>query len=135
MWFHSAVVDARRIVQERHRQLIALLGVCAALLLAAVAVVVVRDDSEPYVAPPTTTTIPPTTTSTKPPPVVPVSTDLASPNGEIPAYDAPGGNQIDTVGQWYGYPMTMPVVEERGPWLRIMMPERPNELTAWVRAE
>jgi hypothetical protein len=66
---------------------------------------------------------------------VPASTDLASPNGEISAYDAPGGNEIGKVGLWYGYPMTMPILEERGTWLRIMMPERPNELTAWVQAE
>jgi hypothetical protein len=31
--------------------------------------------------------------------------------------------------------MTMPVLEEREGWLRIMMPERPNGLTAWVRAD
>jgi len=74
------------------------------------------------------------TTTTVPTTEVPASTDLASPNGEIAAYDAPGGREIGTVGLWYGYPMTMPVVEERGPWLRIMMPERPNGLTAWVQA-
>src|SRR5690606_28915828 len=33
-----------------------------------------------------------------------------------------------------GYEMTMPIVEEQGEWLRIMMPERPNMLTAWVKA-
>jgi hypothetical protein len=60
---------------------------------------------------------------------------LASPIGEIMAYDGPGGEEVDTVGLWYGYPMTMPIVEERGSWLRIMMPERPNGLTAWVRED
>ena len=83
----------------------------------------------------TTTTEPPTTTTTVAPTEVPPSTDLVSPKGEIPAFDAPDGQQISTVGVWYGYPMTMPVLEERGDWLRIMMPERPNGLTAWVRAD
>ena len=83
----------------------------------------------------TTSTAPTTTTSTVPPPVVPVSADLASPNGEIPAYDAPGGRRIGDVGVWYGYPMTMPILEEREGWLRIMLPERPNGLTAWVQAD
>jgi lipoprotein-anchoring transpeptidase ErfK/SrfK len=90
--------------------------------------------------PPTTTTTPSTTTptsttpTTAPPTPVPASTDLASPKGEISAYDAPGGRDIGKVGRWFGYPMTMPILEERGTWLRIMMPERPNGLTAWVAA-
>jgi len=82
-----------------------------------------------------TTTVPASTTTTVPPTAVPASTDLASPKGEISAFEAPGGREIDTVGLWFGYPMTMPILEERGSWLRIMMPERPNGLTAWVRAE
>lgn len=116
------------------RRLAALLG--ASVLTAAVGLTVaaVRDDAEPVVAATTTTTTTAPTT-TVPPPVVPVSTDLASPIGEIPAYVEPGGAQLDTVGLWYGYPMTMPVLEERGEWLRIMMPERPNGLSAWVRAD
>jgi hypothetical protein len=83
----------------------------------------------------TTTPAEVSTTTTVPPVVVPASTDLASPKGEIAAYDAPGGKQIGTVGRWYGYALTMPVVEEQGAWLRIMMPERPNGLTAWVQAD
>jgi lipoprotein-anchoring transpeptidase ErfK/SrfK len=82
---------------------------------------------------PTTTTLPPTTTTTLPPTEVPPSTPLATPNGVIPTFDAPDGAEIGTVGLWYGYAMTMPIVEERGAWLRIMMPERPNMSTAWVR--
>jgi lipoprotein-anchoring transpeptidase ErfK/SrfK len=84
---------------------------------------------------PSTTTATVSTTTTAPPTAVPASTDLASPIGEISAFDAPGGREIDTVGLWFGYPMTMPILEERGTWLRIMMPERPNGLTAWVRAD
>ena len=115
--------------------MVGLLSMAATIAFVAVAVVVTRGEAEPVVAPVTTTTTTAPTTTTVPPPVVPVSTDLATPNGDIPAYDAPGGQQIDTVGLWYGYPMTMPILEERDGWVRIMMPERPNGLTAWVQAE
>ena len=124
----------------RRRKMLRLLALPLALIVAALALVVVRSlESEPAEAAPevttTTTTIPPTTTTTAPPTVVPASTDLATPNGEVPTYDGPDGAAIGTVGLWYGYPMTMPIVEEQGEWLRIMMPERPNGLTAWVRAD
>jgi lipoprotein-anchoring transpeptidase ErfK/SrfK len=123
------------------RRMRALLAVPISLLVAALSVVVVRSiDSPPAEAAPeiTTTTVPPTTTTTtvpEPVPVVPVSTPLASPKGTIPTFDSPGGAEIGTAGFWYGYPMTMPIVEDRGPWLRIMVPERPNGSTAWVRRE
>jgi hypothetical protein len=111
---------------------------CAAVVIATIGMVVARDSPEPVVAATTTsttsTTMAPTTT-TVPPPVVPVSTNLASPKGQIAAYDAPGGAPIGKVGLWYGYPMTMPILEEQGTWLRIMMPERPNGSSAWVQAD
>lgn len=115
-----------------------LLGANAAVLLTGAA----RGDTA--APPPTTTTtafsatsLATTTTTTTAPPtrVVPASTDLASPKGEVPTYDAPGGNEIGRVGYFYGWPQTTPIVEERGKWLRIMLPERPNESTAWVRAD
>ena len=106
-----------------------------AIALAALGVLVTRTSTEAAVpAVTTTTTIAPTTTTTVPTTVVPPSNDLATPIGEIPAYDSPGGAEIGRAGRWYGYPMTMPIVEERSGWLRIMMPERPNGLTAWVKA-
>jgi hypothetical protein len=119
------------------------MGACAVVFAPRGAIEVADDagrDTTTTTAPstttvPTTTTVPPTTTTTAPPTAVPPSTDLASPDGEIAAYDAPGGREIDKVGLWYGYAMTMPIVEERGGWLRIMMPERPNGHTAWVRAD
>ena len=113
---------------------------CAAITVGAGVVLVSRDATEQAGPPTTTTAIASTTTATAsttttaPHTEVPASTDLASPNGEISAYDAPGGREIGKVGLWYGYPMTMPILEERGTWLRIMMPERPNGLTAWVQA-
>jgi hypothetical protein len=136
MWFHRGVAEPANLSRPRRRSFAALLAVSAVIAVAAVVVVVTRADPEPVVAATTTTTGSTTTTTTTAPPTeVPASTDLASPVGEIPAYDAPEGAQIDTVGLWYGYAMTMPIVEERGEWLRIMMPERPNGLTAWVRAD
>ena len=124
-----------------------LLAVCAAIAVGAGVVLVSRDATEQGGAAATTTTTTSTTTAstttatatastttTAPPTEVPASTDVASPMGEISAFDAPGGREIGKVGRWYGYPMTMPIIEERGTWLRIMMPERPNGLTAWVQA-
>ncbi|MET0903282.1 MAG: L,D-transpeptidase [Acidimicrobiales bacterium] len=122
------------------RKHVVLLATCLAVLVAGAVVAVTRDDGDEAVAvvvtTTTTTTEPPTTTTTVPPTVVPPSTELATPKGSIAAYAAPEGAAIGEVGYWYGYPMTMPIVEEAGggQWLRIMMPERPNGLTAWVRA-
>lgn len=113
----------------------------AALGAAVVAVVVVavivwpRPAAAPAAAPTTTTTAPTTTTTTAPPTAVPASTPLATPKGEIPVLEGPGGRQVGTVGFWYGYPMTMPVVDEAGEWLEIQLPERPNGKTGWVRAD
>jgi lipoprotein-anchoring transpeptidase ErfK/SrfK len=129
-------MDSELLTPGRKRSLFAMLAVLLAVAGALVVIEVTDGDAEPAaVATSTTTTVAPTTTSTIPPPAVPVSTELASPNGEIPAYDAPGGRQINTAGTWYGYDQTMPILEERDGWLRIMMPERPNESTAWVKAD
>lgn len=141
------MAEPARLVRSWRRPLVALLAACAAIAVGAGVVLVSRDGTEqadPATTTTTTssattttastTTTAASTTTTAPPTAVPASTDLASPNGEISAYDAPGGREIDTVGLWYGYPMTMPILEERGTWLRIMMPERPNGLTAWVQA-
>jgi lipoprotein-anchoring transpeptidase ErfK/SrfK len=136
VWFHQAVGLAVEPVSTRRRALLGLV-LAGLVLVAALAAIVVHDDgSQPVVAATTTTTEPPTTT-TVPPTEVPASTDLASPKGEIPTYSSPDGTEIGTVGFWYGYPVTTPIVQEArgGEWLRIMMPERPNGLTAWVKAE
>jgi hypothetical protein len=144
MWFHqgmraeadSEVDPVDRARRGRRRALVALLASCLALLVAGVVVVAAHDDEEPVVAATTTTTTePPTTTTTVPPTVVPPSTDLATPNGTIATYAEPNGPPVGEVGLWYGYAMTMPIVEEApdGSWLRIMLPERPNGSTAWVK--
>lgn len=135
MCFDRRVSEPANRSPRRRRSLVALLAVSTAVGVAGVAVLVTGDDAAPVtVAATTTTTVPTTTTATVPPTEVPASTDLASPVGEIPAYGAPGGKEVGKVGRWYGYAMTMPILEERGDWLRIMMPERPNGLTAWVKA-
>jgi lipoprotein-anchoring transpeptidase ErfK/SrfK len=138
MWFHRSVtkVDTDRRLPRR-RWLLGLAVACLALLLGVGAVVLTGEADEPVLAAPTTTTtVPPTTATTAPPTEIPASTDLATPKGDITTYASPGGKEIGQVGHWYGYPMTMPIVQEarQGQWLRIMMPERPNGLTAWVKA-
>ena len=82
---------------------------------------------------PTTTSSSSSTTTTVPTEVPPVTWN-ATPNGMIPKFDAPGGTQIGEVGVWYGYPMTMPILERQGEWLKVMTPERPNMSTGWIQA-
>lgn len=139
MWFHREVVDQHGAPDTRLRRVTLLLGVAGLMVVGGVTTAVVRgSESEPAQAVPVVTTTSSSTTSTTapaPPTEVPASTPLATPNGEISTYDKPGGAEVGTVGYWYGYPMTMPVVEDRGEWLRIMLPERPNMSTAWVRAD
>ena len=96
-----------------------------------------HDAPEAPVATSIPASIPPSTTTTipTPTPVVPVSTLLATPHGVVPTFEGPDGDQVGTVGRWFGYPMTMPVVQQRADWLRIRLPERPNGSTAWVRRE
>ncbi|MDP1804283.1 MAG: L,D-transpeptidase, partial [Acidimicrobiales bacterium] len=94
-------------------------------------------DEESADAEPTTTVPPPTSTSTTVAPSVPVATTLvqvALPGGDMPTFDGPNGTQIGTAGHWYGYEQTMPVIAEQPGWYQIRLPERPNGLTAWVRA-
>lgn len=137
MWFHHRV-EVRVEGAPRRRRVKARLAAPCALLTLGLAVMVGCGLEREATAPPTTTTLAPTTTTSTtsvPAPVVPVSTPLATPFGEIPTFDAPGGQEVGTVGLWYGYPMTMPIVEDGGEWLRIMLPERPNGATAWVRAD
>jgi lipoprotein-anchoring transpeptidase ErfK/SrfK len=121
----------------RGRRAKAAIAVTVAFLLLGIGLVLEHGRrSEPAAAPvTTTTTVPPTTTTTKPKPkpLVRPTTSLASPKGDIAAYDGPGGKEIGRVGFWYGYPMTMPIVSTHGAWLRIRLPERPNGSTAWVK--
>jgi lipoprotein-anchoring transpeptidase ErfK/SrfK len=116
------------------------LTLLASLLLGAFVVVQLArqglDDSSADAEPTsTTTTVVPETTTTAAPqgPQIPASTTLATPHGEVAAYDRPNGTEVGTAGRWYGYPMTMPVIEETWGWVKVRMPERPNGSTAWLR--
>ncbi|MHB8463583.1 MAG: L,D-transpeptidase [Acidimicrobiales bacterium] len=76
----------------------------------------------------------PTTTTTVPPPPVAASTVLATPRGSIPTYAFPGGPTNGTVGVWYGYPLVLPVLDDRPGWLEVRLPQRPNQSVAWIKS-
>jgi lipoprotein-anchoring transpeptidase ErfK/SrfK len=85
--------------------------------------------------PPTTTT---TTSSAVAPAAptntVPASTLVATANGDIPGYPAPGGPADTTVpGHWFGYPSVLPVISTEPGWLDVRLAQRPNGSTTWVR--
>jgi lipoprotein-anchoring transpeptidase ErfK/SrfK len=145
MWSNRAMGDGTDTISTRDQRLRALLAIPLALLVATLSIVLVRTaDSGPADADPilpglfsTTTTRPPTTTTTapKPRPHVPVSTPLASPKGEINVYNGPNGMVVGKVGYWYGRAITTPIVESWEGWVRVMLPERPNGKTGWVRKQ
>jgi hypothetical protein len=86
---------------------------------------------------PTSPTAPTTTQAPAPPkPRSPVPEDslVATPVGTISTFDAPGGKAIGSIGMWYGYEMTVPLVERQGAWYKVRLPQRPNGSMAWVRA-
>ena len=135
MWFHRHMAEP---IEERTRSLRRPAILAAVVVLAIVGVAALAwpsgSDEVAVVAPPRPALASTTTTSTtEPPTVVPKSTPLATPKGVIPDYATPDGPQVGTVGVWYDRPMTMPIVEDRGAWIRIRLPERPNSATAWVR--
>ncbi|MGH9122198.1 MAG: L,D-transpeptidase [Acidimicrobiales bacterium] len=65
-------------------------------------------------------------------PQVPTSTLLASPLGTVPYYSGPGGPEAGTVGTWYGYALTLPVINEVPGYLEVRLPWRPNESVGWL---
>ena len=85
------------------------------------------------VQPAPTTTLPVAAAAAENPPQVPTTTVLASPNGQVPYYSAPNGVLEGTVGTWYGYPLTLPVINQQLGWLEVRLPWRPNESTGWVQ--
>jgi hypothetical protein len=78
---------------------------------------------------------PPAPTTTRPAPEVPVSTLLATTNGLIQSFASPGAAPGPMIGTWYGYPDVLPVIAQQADWLQVRLPQRPNESTAWVRAQ
>jgi hypothetical protein len=90
-------------------------------------------DLLPGLLSPPTTKPAPKPTAPKPKPHVPVRTMLAAPIGDVPTYASPGGARVGAFGHWYGWPQSSPILETRGEWLKIRLPERPNGSTAWIK--
>ena len=149
MWFHAWMHDDGVDITTTHRALSTLVAAVLLAALLVVAVPVVRHlgpqaaDASPSqllpgLFPTTTKPAPTTTTKPKPKTDVPDITWLASPIGEIPTFDGPGGKHIGHAGYFFGYAQTMPILERRMvgkiAWLKIRVPERPNGKTAWVEA-
>ena len=136
MWFHRRMTNVRE-HRRPARRVVVVIGALVAVLVAGAAGVMAFTSGSDAVraAPPRPTPVSSSTTTstTEPPTAVPRTTPLATPKGVIPNYATPGGPQVGTVGIWYDFPMTMPIVEDRGEWIRIRLPERPNSSTAWVR--
>jgi lipoprotein-anchoring transpeptidase ErfK/SrfK len=115
------------------------IAVALALVLAVVGAVVALDhwwEPDATAEPTSTTTstsVPAATTTTVAAPTIPASTDLATPNGQVPLYDRPNGQQVGTFDPWYGYTITSPILQAGFGWAQVMLPQRPNESTAWVR--
>jgi lipoprotein-anchoring transpeptidase ErfK/SrfK len=97
-----------------------------------------RDDTAPAAAPITTTTTTSTTTTTAPKALT--SGEAADPVGDhVDLYAAPGDaapNDTLTNPTNEGVPLSL-LVREHGPagWLRVQFPKRPNEATAWIKAD
>jgi lipoprotein-anchoring transpeptidase ErfK/SrfK len=83
-----------------------------------------------------------TTTSTAPSAAAPSagaappagSTLVATTDGSIPGYPAPGQPSDMTVpGSWWSYPSVLPVIASKPGWLEVRLAQRPNGSTTWVQ--
>jgi lipoprotein-anchoring transpeptidase ErfK/SrfK len=84
--------------------------------------------------PPTTTTTTTIVPDANPPAAA--STLVATTDGAIPGYPAPGAPSNMTVpGNWYGYPSELPVITTWPGWLEVRLAQRPNESTTWVQEQ
>jgi lipoprotein-anchoring transpeptidase ErfK/SrfK len=95
----------------------------------------------PTTAAPTTTTAPPPrppkSASRAPAPVPGAVVAAHVPGPSVDLYASPGGEVLTTLAnpRSTGAPLVLQVVEDRGAWLAVRAPTRPNGLVAWVRAE
>ena len=92
--------------------------------------------SQPSAAPPPAHRAPPTTAAAPPAVSGPAaSTLVATTNGPIPGYAAPGAPtpSMTVPGTWYGYPSVLPVITTEPGWLSVRLAQRPNGSTIWVR--
>lgn len=57
--------------------------------------------------------------------------------GRAELRETPGGRRLGGIGRWteFGSPRIISVVGRKGDWLRVVVPERPNGATAWIRAD
>jgi len=83
----------------------------------------------------------PTVAATTPAPTVTVAATASRSVAEakiaaVTAYDAPDGAVVSEFGNPLpsGAPLTFFVEENRGDWLRVRLPMRPNGTTGWIRA-
>lgn len=82
---------------------------------------------------------PPTTLvhrAPKPRPAVDEVTLIATVTGAVAYHSEPGGEQAGELplGKWWQETKYLPVVEARGDWLKVRLPERPNGSTGWISA-
>ena len=78
----------------------------------------------------------PTPTPTPTVPAEPTSYKVATLSGAVDRYDQPDGKKVGTVpGDWYGYASILPVIDEADGWLKVRLQRRPNEDTAWIKAD
>jgi hypothetical protein len=59
------------------------------------------------------------------------------PNSRVVLRAAPGGKLIDVLGSQseFGSPLVLGVAEQRGPWLGVTTPLRPNNTPGWIRLD
>jgi len=120
----------------RKRWVLVLLVVVLGALGVATVALWPRAKAAPVAAPTTTTTTIATTTTTLPE----AAAEAADPVGDyVDLYAAPGDvapNNTLTSPTREGVALAL-LVKQKGPagWLQVQYPQRPNEATAWVRAE
>lgn len=90
-------------------------------------------NSAPVTIPaPTATTTPPATAPATPPPAEVATTKVPS----LQVFDAPDGARVVTSlsdKTDYLLPRTLLVTEQRGEWLKALLPMRPNQSEGWIR--
>lgn len=116
-----------------------LLAGALALVIAAAGVVATLTSRRGSKAPEVVAT-PPTTVVHRAPrvrPDVDALTLIATVNGAVAYHDEPDGEQVGELpmGKWWRETKYLPVIETRGAWLKVRLPERPNGSTGWISAD
>jgi lipoprotein-anchoring transpeptidase ErfK/SrfK len=136
-----AARTARRVAASKRRRTVIIIAAMVAIVGAAGVVVATSgsgsDDAVANSAPvtipaPTVTTTPPPTTAATPLPAEVATTKVPS----LQVFDAPDSTQVITSlsdKTDYLLPRTLLVTEQRGDWLKALLPMRPNESEGWIR--